>query len=613
MDGIQPTISGPAISGAPARSGTDQPHQEHTSPAEALRWQGMPLMRRDILGASLAANLFSLALPMLLLQVYDRILPNQAYSTLFLLVMGMGVVLVLDAIIKTARAQLAGWVGARFEHAVGTAGVRRLLEADRQDLERDAPGRQLDRLAGVDLIRDFYASQASIAIVDLPFVILFLALLAFIAGSLVFLPIVLLIVFSAVAVGVGERLHSAIEGRTVWDDRRYNFIIEVLGGIHTIKGLSMEQLFERRYERLMESCAGAGQRVSYLSGVAQGLGSTFSQLTMAAVVGVGSLYVIDGSISVGGLAACTLLAGRVVQPILRALGLWTRFQSIRVAEEKLAELEAFIPHIKLDDQRRDPVEQIELREAYFRYGGVGPHIIKKMSLKVARGEIVGIQGANGSGKTTILQLIMGAIPPEKGGFYINGEDVAVAGLSRWQREIAYLGQRPVLFDGTVMENITMFAEGRELESDLDEALEMARLMGLDKVFAAYPDGFDTKIGARGVSNLPGGIGQQVAIARALLRKPSLILFDEANTALDSTGDALVRNALLELRKTAAIVLVTYRPSLINISDRQYQIQDGTLVAHQDTPPKAKKSTGKATKKAVGKPARKPARKQRKAS
>lgn len=543
------------------------------SPATALRWQGAPLMRRDILAASLAVNMFSLGLPMVLLQVYDRIIPNQAYSTLMLLVIGMAIVLLMDATVKTARAHLAGWVGARFEHAVGVQSLRRLLEADREDLERDPPGRQLDRLAGVDMIRDFYSSQASIAVIDLPFVALFLLLIWYIAGSLALVPLVLLVLFILVAVRLGESLHEAINDRTVWDDRRYNFIIEILSGIHTIKSMSMERLIERRYERLMTSCANSGLKVSHLSGLAQGLGNTFSQITMVAVVSIGSLYIMDSQLSIGGLAACTLLAGRVVQPVLRALGLWTRFQSIRVAEEKLAELEAYAPSFSLDSERGENIASIALEDASFQFEKDGPPILEGVTAGLKIGEVIGIQGNNGSGKTTLLQMFMGTLRPQQGQLIVNGETVGPGDIAKWQREIVYLGQSPVLFDGSVMDNITMFG-GEEM---VDEAIEIAQVLGLDRVFAAYPEGFDTNIGARAVSNLPGGIGQRVTIARALLRRPSLILFDEANTALDSQGDTLVRDALLKCRETAAVVMVTYRPSLISIADRRYRILDGALV------------------------------------
>ena len=542
------------------------------STAPAFHWQNSPLLRRDVLGASLGVNLFSLALPMVVLQVYDRIIPNQATSTLLLLVLGMLVVLVLDSILKTARAYLAGWIGARFEHRVGMESVEKILRADPRAVEAEAPGRHLDRLAGVDLVRDFYSSQASIAIIDLPFVALFLGLFFYIAGSLVLLPLFLLVVFSLSAAALGRNLHKALSERSVWDDRRYSFIIETLGGIHTIKSMAMERLIERRYERLMQSCSTAGMKTVYFSGLAQSLGSSFSQITMVSVVAVGSLYVMDGRLSIGGLAACTLLAGRAVQPVLRALGLWTRFQSIQVAEEKLAELDKYAPRLSAEAVDPEPFTQLQFERVSFRFGGEGRHLLQDMSLSVSPGEIIGIRGKNGSGKSTLLRLMMGALEPSLGRVLINGQDIAKTGSEKWRRDIAYLAQRPVLFDGSVMENITMFCDDQT-----DEALAIAKTLGLDKVFARYPEGFDTQIGARAVSNLPGGVGQRVAAARALLRRPKLILFDEANAAMDNTGDNLLRETLLRHQAEAAIVLISYRPSLLAIATSRFDLEEGRLV------------------------------------
>ncbi len=542
------------------------------STAPAFHWRNSPLLRRDVLGASLGVNLFSLALPMVVLQVYDRIIPNQATSTLLLLVLGMLVVLILDSVLKSARAYLAGWIGARFEHRIGMESVEKILRADPRAVEAEAPGRHLDRLAGVDLVRDFYSSQASIAIIDLPFVALFLGLFFYIAGSLVLLPLFLLVVFSLSAATLGRSLHKALSERSVWDDRRYSFIIETLSGIHTIKSMAMERLIERRYERLMQSCSTAGMKTVYFSGLAQSLGSSFSQITMVSVVAVGSLYVIDGRLSIGGLAACTLLAGRAVQPVIRALGLWTRFQSIQVAEEKLAELDKYAPRLSAEAAGPEPFKQLQFERVSFRFSGEGRHLLQDMSLSVRPGEIIGIRGKNGSGKSTLLRLMMGALEPTLGRVLINGQDIAKTGSEKWRQDIAYLAQRPVLFDGSVMENITMFCDDQT-----DEALAIAKTLGLDKVFARYPEGFDTQIGARAVSNLPGGVGQRVAAARALLRRPKLILFDEANAAMDNTGDNLLREALLLHQVNAAIVLISYRPSLLAIATSRFDLEDGRLV------------------------------------
>ncbi len=537
-----------------------------------LMKQAIPLMRLDIILSSFTINVLMLSFPLVVLQVYDRILPNEAMNTLLLLAIGVIIALLLDIVLKTARGYVAGWAGANFEHRLGVTGIKRLLGADISQFEADSPGKHLDRLAGVDMVKDFYSSQASLVLVDMPFILVFVAAIAYIGGILAVVPVILLVIFIYVALRTGEDLRHALETRLESDNRRYSFIIETLSGIHTIKSCAMESLFERRYERIMAGCSESGLKASYLSGLAQNLGSMFSQITMVSVVSAGSLLVIDGSLTVGGLAACMLLSGRTVSPILRAMGVWSRFQLIQVAEDNLNDLSRFVPAEIKSNRIEEPLKTIELDDVSFRYGDDLPLILQNISLTMSRGQIIGIRGSNGAGKTTLLQLMVGGLAPTKGRVLYNNYPAEDIDARYLKSQIAYLPQRPVLFEGSVLDNITMFRTN-EL---LDEALEISERLGLDKVFARYPDGYETAVGATAYSTLPGGVGQRIAIARALLGQPRFVLFDEANTGLDGPGDARIKAALKQFQETAAIVIVTYRPSLLAIADERFDLVDGAL-------------------------------------
>jgi ATP-binding cassette subfamily C protein LapB len=541
--------------------------------AFAIVNQGIPLLRTDVIVASFFINLLLLAFPLVVLQVYDRILPNQALGTLLLLMLGVIVALVLDAVLKTARAYVAGWAGAHFEHQVGLKSLEYLLSANADKFEEDPAGKHLDRMAGVDMVRDFYSSQASLVIVDLPFIIVFIAVLAYISGTLALVPVFLLVIFGAVALKIGARLKIALAERSIWDDRRYSFVIEVLTGIHTVKSCAMEKLIERRYEKLMTQASDSGLRVAYLSGLAQNVGSSFAQITMVAVVGAGSLYVVNGAISMGALAACMLLSGRTVQPVLRALAVWARFQAIRIAEVGLDELQTYKDTQTRISPLNENLEEIKIRNLYYRYGPNSPYVLRGINLDVKPGEVVGIRGGNGSGKTSLLRLIMGSMAPTKGTVFYNNHNTRRTELRHFQDQIAYLPQKPVLLEGTVLENITMF-RGEEY---YDEALEIAERLGLDKVFQRYPDGFDTIIGASTHSSIPNGVGQRITIARALLGNPKFILFDEANSALDGPGDARIRGVMQYYKPKTGIIIITYRPSLLAIADRRYELKSGALL------------------------------------
>ncbi|WP_417317276.1 peptidase domain-containing ABC transporter [Emcibacter sp.] len=531
-----------------------------------------PILRKDILAASLVLNALSLALPIVLLQVYDRIIPNAALNTLSFLIMGLLGVLIIDILLRTARAYLAGWVGAKYEHDMGCRTLEKVLGSRLQDLEKIPSGVHLDRFGAIDSVRDFYASQAGLTLVDLPFVFLFLGLLGLIGGSLLIVPVCLLIILGVIAFALGVRLKDAIEKDAIWDDRRYSFIIEVLNGIHSIKSMAMEHLMNRRYEKLLESCSAASYNVFFLNGLAQGIGTIFSQITMVAVAGIGSLLVINGDITMGALAASTLLAGRTVQPLLRALGIWTRFQHIQIAREKLTAIDEFRPERVVETADIDRINIIELKNLSFRYDRDSRLILRDVNLKVERGQVIGIRGGNGSGKSTLLWALMAGLEPEKGRILVNGKNPADFSTESLRRKIAYLPQRPIMFQGTILDNLTMFRG----DDHIDDALRVAEMLHLDSILARMPDGYETRIGDGAQNELPAGIAQRIAIARTLASEPDVILFDEANSGLDNQSDEDLLKLMTSLKGQCTMVLVSYRPSLLKLADKLYELNDGTL-------------------------------------
>lgn len=526
-----------------------------------------------ILAATVVINLLSLALPVVLLQVYDRIIPNQGFDTLTLLVIGLGVAFILDAVTRSARAALAGWSGARYEFAIGAAAVARLLRADPRSAEADSVGVNLDRLSAIDQLRDFYANQGATVLVDMPFVVLFLLLVWLIGGPVVLIPLALMIAFAVAALVTGRRLRAALTARGTIDDRRMSFVIELLTGIHTVKAMAMETLMVRRYERLMNSAAQEMHRTAWLSGIAQNLGVGFTQVTSIAVAAGGSLLVLDERLSVGGLAACTMLAGRALQPMLRAMGIWTHFQAIRIAHARLQMIFA-LPTEPGYGGAPIVVREgaVRLEDVHFSYDGKRP-VLAGLDLDVRAGECIGVSGGNGAGKSTLLALIGGLRTPDRGAISIDGQNLAGADRRSLSELVGYLPQHCMLFHGSILDNLVMF-RGRAY---VDEALRLAGELGLDEYVARMPLGYETMIDSSAHDQLPGGVRQRVAVIRALVQKPRIILFDEANTALDIASDALLKNLLRRLRGETTMVLVSYRPSLLELADRRFEITGGILV------------------------------------
>jgi len=526
----------------------------------------------DLAVASLFLNVLGLALPMSLLQVYDRILPNHSTGTMVLLMAGVLGALVLESILNFGRSYITGWVGARFEHKAGCAAINRLMTTGIDSFEKEGSGVHLERLNSLAQVREFYAGQALLTLLDLPFALIYLALVAFMGGWLVLVPLVLLVAFAISAVSVGTKLREAIEKRMVADDRRFNFLIEVLGGIHSVKAMSMEAQMVRRYERLQESCAEGYYTVALRSASALGVSSFFSQLTTIAVAAFGSMIVMNGDMTTGGLAAASLLAGRAMSPIQKALGVWTRFQSFVLARGRLEKLFALPPEAPAGLPKMPaPKGRLELEAVSFKFGEKLPDVIKEASIVIEEGECIAIAGGNGSGKTTLLALMQGALRPTSGRLLVDGIDVTSYEPQSVRDQIAYLPQSGVLFQGTILQNITMFRSQYD-----DIAVETAGLLGLDEVVATMAFGFDTPVGDGAYDSLPRGIKQRIAIARALVHNPRIVLFDEANTAVDSAGDNFLRVWLERAKGKRTLVLVTHRPSLVKLADKVYDLDHGKL-------------------------------------
>lgn len=536
---------------------------------------------RDLAFVSLFLNGLSLALPLLILQIYDRILPSAGLGTLALLIFGVMIALVFEAILRLGRSHITGWIGARFEHRAGCKAFERILSSNIQDFARDGSGVHMERMNALATVKDFYAGQALLTLLDLPFVGLYLALIWYLGGILVAVPALMLLLFVLSALAVGARLHGAVRDRMIWDDRRFNFIIEILSGIHTVKAMAMEAPMMRRYERLLESCTQGDHKTAMSSAAALNTGAFFSELTIVAVVGFGGMLAIDGRLTVGGLAACTLLAGRSLQPLQRAMGIWTRFQTIRLARRRMQQIFAMPSENALGAVAGEQPEidgGIDLDAVSFGYDADAPPIIRDASIRIAPGTCVGISGGNASGKSTLLALMLGALRPDTGAVSLDGRDIASFDPAMLKRRVAYLPQNGVVFKGTIMDNITMFDPGLA-----DRAIVVADDLGLDQVVEAMPLGWETIIGDAAMDAMPRGIKQRIAIARGLVHKPSVVLFDEANMAIDGVGDAYLRDALEKLKGQCTMVLVTYRPSLLKLADTVYELENGALKPRDDKP------------------------------
>lgn len=525
--------------------------------------------RADVLTASLGVNILSLALPVVILQVYDRILPNQALDTFAILMWGLMGVIVVEGILRVGRSYIMGWVGAKFEHLASVAAFDRLLTVDINAYEKEAAGAYLDRMQSLDGLREFYSGQGAIAIVDLPFVVLFLALIYWIAGILVLIPIVLLVLFATISWVLGERMRAALRRRNTMDDRRYNFMIEAFGGIHTIKSMAMEPLMVRRYERLAHSSADSIVELAQLNASSQSLAAAFNQIAMVLIVAIGAVFVIQNEMTIGALAASTLLTGRALQPVLRAMGLWTQYQGVRLARDRIQGVYELPGELRGAERTQRPTltGRIRLENVGFRYSSDGEWLFRGINLEVGAGETVGLRGNNGIGKSTLVHVMLGMLPATEGQVYYDDQPVDRIDPITLRSQIGYMPQRGTLFQGSLIDNLTMFRDGEAIE----HAIEIADTLGLREVIERLPRGLNTRLGDSAVESLPDGVRQRIVMARSLVGDPPIILFDDASAALDYQSDLQLKTVLERFHNNRTMILISHRPSLINICDHVFEI------------------------------------------
>lgn len=529
----------------------------------------------DVLIATAALNILSLALPVAILQVYDKVIPNQATPTLIVFVVALGIVLLLDNFLSFGRTKMTSWAGARLQHNLYSEAVKRLFKSDLRAFEAVSQGVHLQRLREVETLKAFFAGQAVLLLVDLPFVVLFLGLIWLMAGPLVLAPVAIIAVLLIIARALGASLSSALEDRVQTDERRYNFVLELLRKIHTLKALGLEPQMVRRYELLQASSARNSLNVSGTSSSARTTSFSIAEITTVSVGAVGSMLVMNGQLTVGGLAASVLLAGRATQPILRALGIWTQFQKAHIGRQQVLDLLSIAQESSPSAPAIHRVEhEIQLHNVSFSYASEKSDLLKNINLTVEIGEVAGVSGPNGSGKSTLLGLAMGLLQPNEGQVLIDGFNAWDFDPISFRRQVCYLPQRPNLFHGTIMDNLVMFRGERYAE----RALSIAEQLGLHEIVGQLPQGYQTPVEFGENNRIPGGVKQRIALVRAfaLVEEPRLILFDEAYTNLDQDSDEKLRNYLAGKRGDCAMIIVSHRPSYLDLADQRYVLRDKTL-------------------------------------
>lgn len=523
--------------------------------------------------ASLAINLLGLALPIMILQVYDRILVSENIGTVRVLVAGVCVVILLEGVLRLARAYVVNWASAVYEHTISCNSMRHMLGSELSSFQKQGAGEQLQRMSAVGQLREFFSGQALITFIDLPFVIIFLSLIAYLAGTLVLVPISLILIFALIALRLGASLKESLADRDAVDEGRMGFIIETLGGIHTVKSLGLESTFQRQYEEFQARSGLSNYQVAKKSNAASNYGSLFTQAMIIGIVGFGVPVAMEGSLTLGSLIACVLLSGRIMQPIQRGLGIWIRYQEFQLACENVEKTFELPSRQDVGEPLYGSKDgKLELQNVCFSYDPKEPLLFDDLNLELVRGQSISISGDHSTGKTTLLKLIAGLYQPNQGRVHINGTDATKYHARELVQHVGYLAMEGTIFRGTIKENLNAFGEIDDVRLK-----EIISLLGLDNEIAKLPTGYETKLEGGTSDPIPPGLKQRISIARALAPKPRILLFDNADRGLDKEGYNQLYRLMARLKGKVAMVIVSDDRNILRLAQQEFVLTDGKLV------------------------------------
>ncbi|MDD2060878.1 type I secretion system permease/ATPase [Pseudomonas sp. GD03860] len=529
----------------------------------------------DAILASLLINLLGLMVPLFVMQTYDRVVPNQALSTLWVLVAGLLIGTLFELILRVVRAHLLDQAGKKTDLILSATLFERITGMSMKARPATVGGfaQSIHDFQG---LREFLTAVTLTSIIDLPFVVLMLLVIGLLGGWLVVIPLIAFPVTILFALFIQVRLRDTVQKSLALGAVRQALLIETLGGLETLKACSAES--ERQYQ--WESTHGALTRLDAharnLSALATNGTLFIQQFCGMATIVAGVYSIIAGNLSVGALVASYMLGSRVLAPLGQIAGLITRYQQAQLTMRSTDALMA-LPQERQAGQQ--PLERTQLHGALevshvtFRYGGQNAAALNGVSFSVKPGERIGIIGRSGSGKSTLARLMMGFYAPDEGQILLDNLDLRQLDIADLRNQIGYVAHDLPLLAGSLRDNLTL---GARYVSDA-RMLEVAELTGVSELARQHPQGFDRPVGERG-QLLSGGQRQAVLLARAMLLEPPIMILDEPTSHMDNASEDQLRHRLQDWVQGKTLLLVTHRTSMLSLVDRLLVLDNGKVVA-----------------------------------
>lgn len=542
---------------------------------------------REVLLTSAAIQFLALGMPLMTQAIIDKVVVHRTESTLIALGIGLAIFAVFSSAFGWIRQRLILHTGMRIDAVLASAVFKHLVQLPPRYFQQRPTGVIAARLHGIESIRDFLASAAISLVLDLPFLSICLAIMLNYSAPLTGIALGILALIVLASLVVAPLFQANLNREFMLGARNQGFMTEYIAGMDTVKSLQMEPVLQQRFGDYQATYLAAGFQTRQIANTYNTFATALEQILSLLILIVGAWIVMQPAstagevFTVGMLVAFQMFASKLSQPLMRLVGLWQQFQQARLAVERLGDLMdapaepyRLLPtRAQRETQTQTQAALIEIRQLAFRYADDRPHLYQDLNLCMNHGECVAVMGPSGCGKSTLARLLQGFYAPTQGSILIDGIDTRHLSANELRRHFGVVPQETVLFSGTVLDNL-LAANPR---ASFDEVVTVCRMAEIHAVIEQLPQGYQTEIGERG-AGLSGGQRQRIAIARALLKRPRVLIFDEATSNLDHATAENFARTVAQLRGQVAILFITHAPLSALHFDRVVQLGQTHVVS-----------------------------------
>lgn len=553
---------------------------EVVAPLPQASWFWGTLLRyrrqyADVALASLFINLFAVATSLFAMNVYDRVVPNRTLETLWVLAIGVCLALLFDFLLRLLRGHLLDTAGKKADVLISARLFRQVM-AIRLEKRAASAGSMANTMKEFESLRDFFTSATLATLIDLPFIFLFVAIIAYIGSWLALVPVLAVPLVVGVGLALQWPLARAVREHQAEAAQKHGMLVEAISGLETLKALGAEGSVQAKWEQLLGLTAKSSQKSRMISTLAVNFTMLVQQMVSVVIVVMGVYMIADGSLSMGALIACNILAGRALAPLGQLSGLLMRYQGARIAYRGLDKLmHEDIDRVDGQSYMHREVWQgaVVFENLGFTYPGTRQPALQGVSFSLRAGERVAILGRAGSGKSTLAKLLDGLYAPASGSIRIDGVNSGQIDPADLRRAIGYAGQDARLFYGSLRENLTLGEPG----ADDDAILAAAAIVGIDEWIRRQPNGLDRRVGENG-EGLSGGQRQAVALTRVLLRSPRILMLDEPTASFDHNAEQVFITTMQQYLVGKTLLLATHKPALLALVERIIVLDEGKVIA-----------------------------------